>query len=103
MCLELLSMYAISLTSKSSLHLRTSFFNINPTERDEMEAALRGDSLEDQEALRRTYSSSSLRGRGRSDMSELGLGGAEDGRTPPRSPRHDRSKSPYNRAATAGY
>ena len=74
-------------------------------ERDEMEAVLRGDSLQDQEALRRTYSSNSLRGRGRSDMSELGLGGAEEGRTntPSRSPRHDRSKSPYNRAATAGY
>ena len=68
-----------------------------------MEAALNGASLEDQEDLRRTYSSNSLRGRGRSDMSELGLGGAEDGRTPPRSPRHGRSKSPYNRAATAGY
>ena len=85
-------------------HLLDYFLSLyQSTERDEMEAALRGDSLEDQEALRRTYSSNSLRGRGRSDMSELGLGGAEDGRTPPRSPRHDRSKSPYNRAATAGY
>ena len=80
------------------------FIHVNPTERDEMEAALRGDTLGDQAALGRTYSSNSLRARGRSDMSDLGLGGPEDGRTPPRSPsRHGRSKSPYNRAATAGY
>mmetsp|Transcript_10362 Transcript_10362/g.29141 ORF Transcript_10362/g.29141 Transcript_10362/m.29141 type:complete len:573 (-) Transcript_10362:310-2028(-) len=76
-------------------------------QRSEMEAALLGESAayeEDQDALRRSYSANSLnRGRGRSDMSELGLGGAEEGRTPPRSPGHARSKSPYNRAATAGY
>ena len=60
-----------------------------------MEAALRGDSLEDPAALGRTYSSNSLRARGRSDMSDLGLGGAEDGRTSPRSPRRVRSQSPF--------
>ena len=77
-------------------------------QRDEMEAALRaGDgghgSAVDERGTRR---SDHHRRSTSSTMSELGLGGAEEGRLPlpPRPPpRRGRSKSPYNRRAAAGY
>ena len=72
-------------------------------QRDEMEATLRagagGNSGSAEERGTHQRSNSST-------MSELGLGGAEEGRLPlpPRpTPSRGRSKSPYNRGAAAGY
>ena len=77
-------------------------------QRDEMEATLRagdgGNSFVGDE--RGTHHSDHHRRSNSSTMSELGLGGAEEGRLPlpPRTPpSRGRSKSPYNRRAAAGY
>lgn len=77
-------------------------------QRDEMEATLRAGDGGHSSAVdeRGTRHGDHHRRSTSSTMSELGLGGAEEGRLPlpPRPPpSRGRSKSPYNRRAAAGY